>query len=431
MSSPAYTQCLNAMYSMRRFGIVLGLSTTRTILDGIGSPHQTFSAIHIAGTNGKGSVASALATIFRKAGYRVGLYTSPHLIRFNERICINGAPISDEKVVEAWEAVRSVPTGDREPTFFEFSTAMAFYAFGQAKVDWAIIETGMGGRMDATNVVTPAVSIITNISLEHKTYLGNTIAAITGEKAGIIKPGVPVVTGVTQKSARSVIEAVAAEKAAPLYLMGRDFRVRRLKNGRFSYTGMDHTWNGFEPGLMGRHQVDNAALVLAAGELILRQDSNLLKDHLQYGLAQNHWPGRLEKVSEKPLVILDGAHNLMAAKRLGRFLNDDLAGRRITLVAGILDDKPYAAILKEMLGPCERLIITQAKIDRSLPADALEAVARPLVSRIEVVNDVGKALRHAIATSGPEDAVCVAGSLYVVGEAKAELEKAGDALYPV
>ncbi|MDL2269474.1 bifunctional folylpolyglutamate synthase/dihydrofolate synthase [Desulfosarcina sp. OttesenSCG-928-A07] len=431
MSSYAYTECLDAMYRMRRFGIVLGLSTTRRILEGIGNPHHTFSSIHIAGTNGKGSVASALATILRKAGYRVGLYTSPHLIRFNERINVDGTPISDEAVVEAWEAVRSVPAGDREPTFFEFSTAMAFYTFGRHQVDWAIIETGMGGRMDATNVVTPAVSLITNISLEHKTYLGNTIAAITGEKAGIIKPGVPVVTGVTQKSARSVIETVATEKNAPLYLMGRDFRVRRLKNGRFSYKGMDHTWNGLEPGLMGHHQVDNAALVMAAGELIMRQNSNLLKDHLQYGLAQNHWPGRLEVVCEKPLVILDGAHNLMAAKRLGRFLNDDLAGRHITLVAGILDDKPYAAILKEMLGPCERLIITKAKIDRSLPVETLETVAKSVVSRIERIEDVGEAVRHAMATSGPEDVICVAGSLYVVGEAKAELEKTGDCLYPI
>lgn len=431
MSSHAYAECLNAMYSMRRFGIVLGLSTTRAILDGIGNPHQTFSSIHIAGTNGKGSVASALATIFRKAGYRVGLYTSPHLIRFNERINVNGTPVSDDTVVEAWDAVRSVYAGDREPTFFEFSTAMAFYAFGRQKVDWAIIETGMGGRMDATNVITPAVSIITNISLEHRAYLGHTIAAITGEKAGIIKPGVPVVTGVTQKSARSVIETVAAEKASPLYMMGRDFQVRRLRNDRFSYKGIDHSWSGFQSSLLGRHQVDNAALVLAAGELVMRQDSNLLKDHIQYGLAQNQWPGRLEVVSEKPLVIIDGAHNLMAAKRMGQFLNDKLAGRRITLVAGILDDKPYAAILKEMLGPCERLIITRANIDRSLPPEVLEAVAKPLVSNIEIVNDVGAALRHAIATSGPEDVVCVAGSLYVVGEAKAELEKAGDSLYPV
>ncbi|BBO86634.1 bifunctional folylpolyglutamate synthase/dihydrofolate synthase [Desulfosarcina ovata subsp. sediminis] len=431
MPTPAYTECLDAMYSMRRFGIILGLSTTANILAGLGNPQQTFSAIHIAGTNGKGSVASALATILQKAGYRVGLYTSPHLIRFNERICINGEPISDDAVVNSWEAVKSVHCGDREPTFFEFTTAMAFYEFGRHAVDWAVIETGMGGRMDSTNVIDPAISIITNISLEHKTYLGNTIKQITGEKAGIIKPGVPVITGTTQKVARTVIEAVANRQSAPLYIKGRDFRVRRSGNGRFSYAGIDHWWPGMKSGLMGNHQVDNAALVLAASELLMRREPNLLKDQIQFGLAQNRWPGRLEVVSEKPFVILDGAHNLMAARRLGRYLQDNLAGRRITMVAGILEDKPYEAILKDLVAPCARLIVTRAKIDRSLPPETLESVARPLVPDIQIVNDVAEAVRYAIATSAPEDAVCIAGSLYVVGEAKAELDKSGEALYPI
>jgi len=431
MSTNAYTECLDAMYGMRRFGIILGLSTISNILDGLGNPQRTFSTIHIAGTNGKGSIASALATILQKAGYQVGLYTSPHLIRFNERICINKKPISDDAVVEAWEAVRSVHHGDREPTFFEFSTAMAFYAFGQHAVDYAVIETGMGGRMDATNVVSPALSIITNISVEHKTYLGGTIAAITGEKAGIIKPGIPVVTGVSQKSAREVIEKTAYGVSAPLYMKGRDFRVRRTGDDRFSYSGIDHRWPQMRTGLMGGHQVDNASLVLAACELLMRNQARISREHIQSGLAQNRWPGRLEVVSQKPYVVLDGAHNLMAARRLGRFLQETLAGRRITMVAGILDDKPYRAILKDLLAPCARLIITRPKIDRSLPPENLEAVARPLVSDIRIIDDVGEAVRHAIATAGPDDAVCVAGSLYVVGEAKAALEKSGDSLFQV
>ena len=431
MPTRAYTRCLDSMYSMRRFGIILGLDTTAGILGGLGNPHHRFASIHIAGTNGKGSIASALATILQKAGYRVGLYTSPHLIRFNERICVNGIPISDDDVVASWEAVKSVHHGDREPTFFEFSTAMAFHEFGRQNVDWAVIETGMGGRMDSTNVITPAVSVITNISLEHKTYLGNTIKAITGEKAGIIKPDVPVVTGVTQKSARTVIEETSRKHAAPLYVMGRDFRVRRTGSDRFSYWGLDHSWKGLKTGLMGGHQVDNAALVLATSELIMRQTPALCKDHIQYGLAQNRWPGRLEVVSQKPYVIMDGAHNLMAARRLGRFLQDALAGRRITMVAGILDDKPFEAILKDLVAPCERLIITQAKIDRSLPAKQLEIAARSLIDDIQIIEDVGEAVHHAIATSTPDDAICIAGSLYVVGEAKAAIEKSADNLFQV
>jgi dihydrofolate synthase/folylpolyglutamate synthase len=431
MPTSAYTECLDAMYRMRRFGIILGLSTITNILEGLGNPQQTFSAIHIAGTNGKGSIASALATILQQAGYRVGLYTSPHLIRFNERICIDGAPISDDAVVASWEAVKSIHHGDREPTFFEFSTAMAFYAFGQQRMDYAVIETGMGGRMDATNVVSPIVSIITNISLEHTTYLGKTIAAITAEKAGIIKPGIPVVTGVTQKRARTVIQQTASGISAPLFMQGRDFRVRRTGEDRFSYQGIDHRWAGMRTNLMGGHQVDNASLTLAACELIMREDDRLSQDHIQSGLAQNRWPGRLEVVSRKPYVILDGAHNLMAARRLGRFLQDTLAGRRITMVAGILDDKPYEAILKDLVAPCSRLIITRPKIDRSLPPETLEAAAKPLISDIRIVADVGDAVRFAIATSKPEDAVCVAGSLYVVGEAKAALGQSKDALFRI
>ena len=431
MPNRAYTECLNAMYGMRRFGIVLGLDITTNILAGLGNPQSTFSAIHIAGTNGKGSVASALATILQKAGYRVGLYTSPHLIRFNERIRVNGNEIADDAVVDAWEAVKSVHHSDREPTFFEFSTAMAFHEFARQQVDWAVIETGMGGRMDATNVIQPKVSIITNISLEHKTYLGDTITAITGEKAGIIKAGVPVVTGVNQPKARAVIEEKAARLSAPLFIRGRDFRVRRSGNGRFSYSGIDNWWPGMQCSLMGGHQVENASLVLAASELVMRGESNLCRDSVQYGLAQNRWPGRLEVVSEKPYVLLDGAHNLMAARRLGRFLFDMLPGRKITLVAGILDDKPYQAILKDLVAPCTRLIATKAKIDRSLPPETLVAVARPLVPETRIIPDVAEAVRYAIATSAPEDAVCIAGSLYVVGEAKAELEKSADQLFQV
>jgi dihydrofolate synthase / folylpolyglutamate synthase len=427
----AYTNCLKAMFGMRRFGIVLGLSTIKNILDGLGNPQSTFSTIHIAGTNGKGSVASALATILHQAGYRVGLYTSPHLIRFNERICIDSQPIEDDAVVSAWEAVKAVHHGDREPTFFEFSTAMAFHEFGRRQVDYAVIETGMGGRLDATNVITPVLSVITNISLEHKAYLGKTIAAIAGEKAGIIKPEVPVVTGVSQKSVKAVIQRTAADRGAPLFMKGRDFHVRRTGNDRFTYAGIDHHWKGLRTGLLGGHQVDNAALTLAASELLMRSPTQITKAHIQAGLIQNRWPGRLEVVRRQPLVILDGAHNLMAARRLGRFLKESLAGRRVTLVAGILNDKPYQAILKDLVTPCTRLIITRAKIERSLPCATIEVVARPLIADIHIIDDVGEAVRHAIATSGPDDAVCIAGSLYVVGEAKAALEKSGDSLFQI
>jgi dihydrofolate synthase/folylpolyglutamate synthase len=198
MTNGQYDRCLSSMYGLRRFGIKLGLDTIEAILAALGHPQQNVPAIHVAGTNGKGSVVALLAAILRQAGYRVGHYTSPHLERFNERICIDAVPIDDREVVAAWEKIQAMDHLVREPTFFEATTAMALYEFSRRKVDWAIMETGMGGRLDATNVLQPALCVITNISLEHRDYLGHTIAAIAGEKAGIIKPKTPVVSGVTQ-----------------------------------------------------------------------------------------------------------------------------------------------------------------------------------------------------------------------------------------
>ena len=413
------------MYSLRRFGIILGLSTIHEILAGLGNPQETFRSIHVAGTNGKGSVASALATIFQLAGYKVGLYTSPHLVHFNERICVDGKPISNDRVVAAYEAVRSVHQGDREPTFFEFSTAMAFHEFGHRQVDWAIVETGMGGRLDATNVITPGVSIITNISLEHQAYLGKTIARITGEKAGIIKPGIPVITGVSQQSAESTIRKQAATKHAPVYCLGKEFKIRRDPGAEtFTYHGVKETIRkNMRTGLLGRYQIENAALTMAACEILdLNKTVRLPIADIRKGLLENRWPGRLEILSEAPTVLLDGAHNMAAVRPLAQFLSERFAGRYITLVSGILDDKAYPEMLARLLPLCGRVILTQPKIDRSLPPEALREVAEKIISDVTVIPDAPSALRHAIRTSAPDHVVCVAGSLYLVGEIKEAIE---------
>jgi len=414
-----YETCLDRMYRLRRFGIKLGLDTIHRILEGLGSPQDTFNSIHVAGTNGKGSIASALSTILTQAGYRTGLFTSPHLVRFNERICIDTDQISDQQVVNAYEAIRAVDSGDREPTFFEFSTAMALYEFGRQKVDWAVVETGMGGRLDATNMLKPEVCVITNISLEHKDYLGNTIAEIAGEKAGIIKPGIPLVTGVRQKTARTVIEGRAKEMEAPVSLLGRDFRVRRNRRNRtFTYYGMDGVWPDMETGLRGDFQIENAAMVLATCELLNRQGAGLVRGSVVDGLRTNRWPGRLEIVSQRPLIILDGAHNLMAARNLKKYIAENLADRHVTLVVGILDDKPYKTILKDLAAHADRIIVTRPRIDRALPPEALYPEAAQLAPEIEMVPDVAGAVKRAVETADPKNVVVIAGSLYVVGEAK-------------
>ena len=410
------------MYSLRRFGIKLELATIRAILEGLGNPQDRIAFIHVAGTNGKGSIASALATILHLSGFNVGLYTSPHLVKFNERIWINGLPISDENVVVSYEAVKRVHHGTREPTFFEFATAMAFYEFGRQKVDWAIIETGMGGRFDATNIINPVLSIITNISVEHKMYLGNTITQIAGEKGGIIKTNTPVVTGVKQKNAISVLKTLAESQAAPFYRFGEAFRIRRNQNKTFNYYGIENIWRNMQTGLIGRHQVDNAAIVLAACEVLNKSHTDLSLSTIRKGLVQNIWPGRLEIVSRSPFVILDGAHNFIAARNLARFLSENFKNQNITLVIGILDDKPYTAMLQNLLPLCSRVIITAPKNERALPPETLCAIAQQTVSDTTIIPDVENAVKHAIETASLDDVVCIAGSLYVVGEAKEALE---------
>ena len=411
------------MYGFRRFGIKLGLATIKKILKGLDNPQQGYGCIHVAGTNGKGSVASSLASILNRSGYKTGLYTSPHLVRFNERIQVNNRPISNKNVVAAYNAVRQVHHGRREPTFFEFATAMALYEFGRQQVDWAVVETGMGGRLDATNVIQPALSIITNISLEHRDYLGNTLSRIAAEKAGIIKRRKPVITAIRQKAARQVVEQIAAQKNAALYRLGSDFRVRRKQSGTFSYYGLRNTWHGLQTALKGSHQADNAALVLAACELLSERKARLELSDIKKGLRTNHWPGRLETVSENPLIMMDGAHNRAAASNLARFLSSNLTGSKITLVIGILDDKPYKAMLNSLLPLASRVVLTRAKIDRALDPQRLQEVAGEYRIENKIIPDVVKAVKYAIDTSAPEDAVCIAGSLYVVGEAKEAFDK--------
>jgi dihydrofolate synthase/folylpolyglutamate synthase len=410
------------MFSLRRFGIKLGLATIRRILANLGNPHRSYRCIHIAGTNGKGSVASNLAAILMRSGYRVGLYTSPHLVRFNERIKVDGRDITDADIVRLYRRVRRALPGGREPTFFEFTTAMALDEFARRNVDWAVIETGMGGRLDATNVLVPELAILTNISLEHREYLGRTLRQIAFEKAGIIKHRRPVVTGARQASVLEVIAHSAHRKSAPLYRLGSEFRVRRSNDGRFTYHGMDHVWRNMATGLHGGYQAENAALSLAACELLMKKAPRMSLASIREGLRSNRWPGRLELVCETPLVMFDGAHNLAAARELARHLTTHFQGRKITMVIGILDDKPYRAMLRRLLPRASRLIVTRAKINRALPPEKITAVAEKLVPDIRTIPDVGEALRFAMKTAPPQSLTLVAGSLYVVGEAKAALE---------
>jgi dihydrofolate synthase/folylpolyglutamate synthase len=300
---------------------------------------------------------------------------------------------------------------------------MALYAFSRHPVDWAVIETGMGGRYDATNLIQPAISIITNVSLEHRDYLGHTLVEIAREKAGIIKHATPVVTGVKQKQARSIVQRIAQRKSAPLFLLGQDFKVRQNPSGHFSYTGIEHHWRHLQTPLLGRYQVQNAALALAASEILIKDKATISKESIKKGLANTRWAGRLEIVCDHPLVILDGAHNLVAARNLAKFMAENMSRRKITLVIGILDDKPYQSMLNSLLPRCSRAIITRAHTGRALAPEKLHAIAKKSVADVRIIADVAAAAQYAIKTADSDDVICIAGSLYVVGEAKEAIEK--------
>lgn len=420
MKRNSYQQCLDKIYKLGRFGIKLELDTISNILNQLDNPEKKYPMVHVAGTNGKGSTATYIASILQKAGFKTGVYTSPHLVQFNERITINGAPISNEDVVKAYKAVHKAGTGERKATFFEIATAMGFYHFAKESVQWAVIETGMGGRFDATNIIKPKVSVITNLSIEHTEYLGNTIKALAKEKGGIIKACTPVVTGVSQPSGLKVIKEIAKEKSSDLYIYKRDFSARKESGQNvYTYKGVHKKFNHLIKPLPGAHQKENLCLALAACELIFDNlDENLVKE----GLAITKWPGRLEHVKDNPLIIIDGAHNLKAAKVLGKYLDATLKNRKLTLVIGILDDKPHEKMLKSLVPCAENIIITKAKIDRSLePSILKKAVQKITDTPVMIIEDVKNAVSHAIDISGDEDAVCIAGSLYVAGEAREKL----------
>ena len=268
------------------------------------------------------------------------------------------------------------------------------------------------------------MSVISNISIEHRSYLGDTLAEIAGEKGGIIKPGTPVVTGANQKACLDVFQKIAEENSAELFCRGKDFRVRKNKDdGAFSYFGIDSNWPDLKTNLSGEHQLENASVALAACEMLIRNGAKIELDHVREGMAKTQWPGRLEIVSETPFVLLDGAHNLMAARNLAKYIAGRFPDRNVTMVLGILDDKPYKSMLKSLLPVCKRAILTRPVINRALEPEILAEYARDLVSEIVTVPNVRDAVSYAMDTAGKDEAICVAGSLYVVGEARELLVK--------
>ncbi len=429
----SYQNTIDYLYGLQKHGIKLALANSHALMEIMGDPHKKFRSVHVAGTNGKGSTSAFLAGMLRAAGYRVGLYTSPHLVSFTERIRINNAQITEKKVVELAQRVRDGCRGIRTgngagaltPTFFEVTTAMAFTWFAEESVDIAVIEVGMGGRMDSTNVITPLVSVITNIDLEHTEFLGDTLELIAREKAGIIKPGVPVVTGATQPAVVEVIEREAEVKRAPIYRLLKDFQPMNVYHDRtqvFDYQGIQASYKKVRISMHGRYQVDNASLAIAAAEGMRRAGIALDESALRRGLEQVRWEGRLERVSHRPDIFLDGAHNPASAKMLaGAAQEMKSAYRRLILVIGILSDKDYRGILAELIPLAESVIVTRPQYSRAMDVQVLASEIKRLHSAVVTAETVGDAITKARETASADDLILVTGSLYVVGDARAVL----------
>ncbi|MBN2283961.1 MAG: bifunctional folylpolyglutamate synthase/dihydrofolate synthase [Deltaproteobacteria bacterium] len=397
-------------------GIRLGLEPLAEVLRKCGNPHLHYPTVLIAGTNGKGSVAAILAAFLQAGGYTVGLYTSPHLVDFRERIQVNGEMISPCDL--RWVLAEVRQKGGDELTYFECATAMAFMHFARSSVDIAVLEAGMGGRLDATNLARPACSIITNISREHCDYLGRTLADIAGEKGGIIKDGGVCITAARQPAVLAVIEAICHERRARLYRMGRDIKVRRRKNGHISYYGISMNIPSLPLPLPGGHQRGNTGLALAALEILAAGGIGVPLDAIAGGRMRVHWEGRFDMVRSVPPILLDGAHNPAAAAVLAGALREELTYEKLVLIFSVLRDKNYRAILKILAPLADRVIVTSISQERALPPERIEPVARRFANRVESISDPIQALARARALAGPGDLILVTGSLYLVGRMK-------------
>lgn len=424
-----YEKTIDYLYGLQYIGIKLGLDNITSLLDLLGRPQARFKSVHIAGSNAKGSTAAFIASILQAAGYRVGLYTSPHLIDFTERIKVNAEPVSPQEVIRLTRLIRGLidnnPCFCAHPTFFEFTTAMAMCYFADAGVDIAVVETGMGGRLDATNVLYPLLSIITGISLEHQQYLGHNLAEIAHEKAGIIKPGGLVLSGVEETEARNVIEEECKNKQAELCSLCPNFnwhsKDSSLEGQRFELNTPQTRYTDLQIGLLGDFQLRNAALAVAAVELLGKQGLTINESAVRDGLAGTKWPGRMQLVSQKPYILLDGAHNPRASRAVALNLPNLLEYDRLILILGILKDKDVAGIIGEWINSADVFILTKPDSERA--ADP-EDLARLIPSHKQVVlkDSIKQAISHAKDLADDATLICITGSLYTVGEALAQLQ---------
>ena len=421
-----YQETLLYLDSLGKFGIKLGMERIEGLLRELGNPEQKIKTVHVTGTNGKGSVSSMIANILRAANLKVGKFTSPHLVKYNERIVTGGADISDESFAALLTIVKRAADSIvvkgvcEQPTQFEILTAAAFLHFALENVDYAVIEVGMGGLWDSTNVITPVVSVITNVSLDHTDRCGATVERIAMQKAGIIKENVPVVTAAEGDDALGPIKAVAMFKQAKLYIYGRAFWGTEVESSMDEQTFTLHAGEYYSSDytikLPGEHQIANTSVAVVAAKLISKQDERINELALHLGVSNTVWPGRLERISQGPDVILDGAHNPAGAAALRKALDKYYADQKRIFVFGMMGDKDMTNVIKTLIRPLDMVYAVRADSgDRAAAAEELAGLIGP---QALAVDSVAAAYEAAVNEAGEDGVVCVCGSLYLGGSFK-------------
>ena len=418
-----YDQAIEYIHGTSKFGVKLGLENVKTLLDLMGNPHKNLRYVHVAGTNGKGSTVAFIGSILVESGYRVGIYTSPFIQRFTERIRINNDEISKEDLARIASFVREkveimVSKGFNHPTEFEIVTAIAFQYFFEQDCDIVVLEVGLGGRFDSTNVIDdPLVSVITTISYDHMDILGDTLSKIAFEKAGIIKDGTNVVLYPQADEAERVFEEVCKEKKAKLNKIS--FDVAKILG--FSIDGQEFNYKEMKSlriSLLGKHQIKNAVTAIEAVSVLREKGYNITEDSIRKGLLKAKWPGRLEVLCSKPVFIIDGAHNLEGARALTGFLKEYFPQNKIVFIMGILKDKEYLSIIEEVVPYAKYIITVTPQNKRALPAKELSEIIKRYCNNIVTSDTIEGAVKKSLELTPEDGLICAFGSLYYIGEVR-------------
>jgi dihydrofolate synthase/folylpolyglutamate synthase len=422
-----YESAIEYLYNLKIYGMSLGLERIQHLLKELKSPHKDLKAVHVAGTNGKGSVCAMLSSILSAADYKVGLFTSPHLISFEERIMVNQRKISRDKLCHLVERIKPISESMVEsgkfdhPTFFETACAIAFCHFHDEDVDIAVLEVGLGGRLDATNIVTPLTSIITTIALDHTHVLGTTLEKVAREKAGIIKEQVPVVTGIEDDAILNIIRKTCNEKNCELYSL-KDYgsytkKGSNLEGQIFDIDLRDHGYENLKIPLLGEHQLKNALVATLTVDVLKEKGIKISNPSLRKGFETTLWPARLEIVQKNPFIVLDCAHNPAGMRALNSALKGVFKDHRFTFVIGIMRDKDIPKIIEEIIPLAHNIIITKPKFERASEPQKIEEEVKKHLSNVIIIEDVKEAIKHAKKNAKKEDVVCITGSIFNVGEA--------------